>query len=199
MSVLFCTVILLQAQDTTEKLLKTIADYYRSSVPFRVGFTVRQTLPHSKNYSETNGYFYLGEQNRFRVEFPDQVIVWDGKWLWTRETTNRQVIVENFNPRSSLKIIADLLNGTLDGYKIIKTNPKTKTIDLKPTSEGGYIKSMHLKINDNKTSVSAASYQDFQNNSIIIGFDTLTCLSPADTGLFRIQVQKNEELIDLRS
>jgi len=162
---------------------------------------VRQAVPNSKNYTENSGTFCLGPKERFRVVFPEQEIVWDGDWLWTRDHTNHQVIVEEFNPRSSLKFICDILNGSLSDYKIVKTDSQAgyTLIDLKPKEENGYIRSMRLKIDNTIKEVRSANYQDFQNNTISIEFDTLTGLNPADSSLFRIDLKKSEELIDLRS
>lgn len=177
-----------------------VAERYRSLVPFKVGFIVRQAVPNSKNYTENSGTFCLGSKERFRVIFPEQEIVWDGDWLWTRDHPNHQVIVEEFNPRSSLKFIGDVLNGSLSDYQIVRTDSQAGNmfIELKPKVENGYIRSMRLKIDNSVKVVRSVSYQDFQNNTISIEFDTLTGLNPADSGLFRIDLKKSEELIDLR-
>jgi len=199
-SVVSSGVILLWAQNPGIAILEKIAAEYRSAVPFKVGFSVRQEIPGSGTIAENRAIFYLGTDERFRVDFPEQEIVWDGEWLWTRDPANHQVIVEEFNPRSSLKFILDILNGSLSGFQVVKTNPSADLTDitLKPKKSDGYITSMRLKIDDRSLRIRRADYYDFQNNMVTIEFDSLMRMSPYDSVLFGIDLKKNEELIDLR-
>jgi len=200
-SAIFVLTILLSAQDPAKSVLDQVARHYNAAVPFKVGFTISQAIRNTKNHTENSGTFFLGPGDRFRIVFTEEEIVYDGRWLWTRDKVNHQVIVEEFNPRSSLKLVSDILSGALDQFTITKT-AKNKSgltrLDLKPKAENGYIRALQLTITSNSQTVRSADYCDFQNNSVSIAFDSLISLAPADSGLFNIDLKKNEELIDLR-
>jgi len=201
LSILLTNSLLLFAQESPQILLKKIGNYYQSAVPFKIGFTVHLAMPNNPNQSKYNGVFYLGSNNRFRVNQSGEEIVYNGQWLWTYDKNNQQVIVEEFNPRSSLKLIWDILSGSLDGYQISKSErPKGQlaTIELKPSSNDGYIRSLQMKIDCDRGKLVSAEYYDFQNNLVRIEFDTLVTLRQADTSLFKIKLNEGDELIDLR-
>lgn len=200
MSVILVSSVLLWAQNPIRIGLESVAEHYRSKLPFKVAFTVKQSVPNTSNFSESKGDFCLGPEEQFRVFFQEQEIVYDGQWLWTRDYVNHQVIVEEFNPRSTLKFVSDILNGSLSDYRVVKSLAKAgyTFIDLKPEDENGYIRSLHLQIENNVKTVRLANYQDFQKNIVTLEFDTLIGLNPADSSLFRIDLKKSEELIDLR-
>lgn len=200
-SILLAVVLLLSAQDTAQRILDKVSRQYRSALPFKIGFTIRQEMSDGKNYSATSGTFFLNSRGCFRVNFTDQEIVYDLQWLWTRDKVNRQVVVEEFNPRSSLKLVSDLLNGSLTTYRIVKmTKKKTglTILELEPLTENGYIRSMQLTIDQNLGTIKTANYRDFQNNQISAVLDTLAHLSATDSSCFNIGLKTDDELIDLR-
>ncbi|MFA4920785.1 MAG: outer membrane lipoprotein carrier protein LolA [Candidatus Neomarinimicrobiota bacterium] len=200
-SILLGGAILLSAQATAKAVLEKVAGYYNSALPFKIGFTIRQVIPGRKSHSENNGTFFVDYHERFRVNITDQEIVYDRNWLWTRDKVNQQVIVEEFNPRTSLKFIRDILNGSLSDYRIVKMNKKTArlaVLDLEPKIEDGYIRSLQLQIDPTLGVIKSASYRDFQNEQITIVFDNLVGLNAADSSWFDINLKENEELIDLR-
>ena len=201
LSVLLTIPILLLAQETTQVILKKVAHCYQSAVPFKIGFTVRLAMPDNANLSKYSGIFFLGSDNQFRVSQTEEEIVYDGQWLWTYDKINRQVIVEEFNPRSSLKLIWDILSGSFDGYQISKSecqNGLLAVVELKPSSKDGYIRSLQMKIDRERGRVVSAEYRDFQDNLVNIELDTLIALGRSDTGLFKINLNEGDELIDLR-
>lgn len=201
LSVLLTIPILLLAQETTQVILKKVAHCYQSAVPFKIGFTVKLIMPNNANLSKYSGIFFLGPNNQFRVSQTEEEIVYDGQWLWTYDKINRQVIVEEFNPRSSLKLIWDILSGSFDGYQISKSeyqNGLLAIIELKPSSKDGYIRSLQMKIDCERGRVVSAEYRDFQDNLVNIELDTLIALGRSDTGLFKINLNEGDELIDLR-
>jgi len=50
----------------------------------------------------------------------------------------------------------------------------------------------------NAERIVSAEYRDFQDNLVNIELDTLIALGRADTGLFKINLNEGDELIDLR-
>ena len=119
----------------------------------------------------------------------------------TYDKINRQVIVEEFNPRSGLKLIWDILSGSFDGYQISKSeyqNGLLAVVELKPSSKDGYIRSLQMKIDRERGRIVSAEYRDFQDNLVNIELDTLIALGRADSGLFKINLNEGDELIDLR-
>ncbi len=183
-------------------LLKKTADKYRRLIPFEITFKIKQSFVPTDNEDPIEGQFYLDSLHCFRLTYPDQVILYDGQWLWSLDKGNDQVIVESFDPRSSLHLIYDLLSGNFSDFRVIKVTRSTRqdslvTVHLDPADENNFFEDLSLVI-DHHHNIERAAYQDFQGNQTIIQMGDYQQRALPDSLLYEIKSVEEENLIDLR-
>lgn len=194
---------ILFGQHKDKTLLDSLTKHYLSSVPFQVTIIIHQKTSGQEKVQETNGTFILGSNDRFRVEFPDQSMIFDGKWLWSVDKTNNQIVVEEFNPKSSVKFIYDMIKGDWSGFSItgtsaVKSAENLTEIRLIPKDKNAFFKSITLTINEKTGRLQKASCQDFQKNRLTIRIENESPCSQSEKELFRTDHFQTKQLIDLR-
>ncbi len=184
-----------------DSLLQQLTDNYLLKTPFQISFDIEQQLVGEENKLEYSGEFYLHSKNCFLMNFSNQEILYDGEWLWSYEKLRDEVIVEEFDPSSSLKLIYDIFHGNWTDFSVINVEHKCDSIArilLKSTDNYSFFKSIELNVNTQKSEVLEASYIDFQDNSTDIIFNQNIQISKNDSVLFKIKEINKDKLIDLR-
>ncbi|MBN2279029.1 MAG: outer membrane lipoprotein carrier protein LolA [Candidatus Marinimicrobia bacterium] len=191
---------LLHAQDIS--VLDTISSNYMSQIPFQMEYKIIQNFKGSDIVQEDIGQFYLHSKEVFRVNYPSSQILFDGTWLWSIDKLNYQIVVEEFDPSSSLRLIYNVLNGNMSEYKIQSidaiTDTNLKKIDLKSLDENSFFQNMIVTIDPTVKEIREVEYVDFQGTSIIITFLEYYKHQIDDKVLFEVKNIKQEDFIDLR-
>ncbi|MCF7886226.1 MAG: outer membrane lipoprotein carrier protein LolA, partial [Candidatus Marinimicrobia bacterium] len=175
-------------------------DYYVQAIPFRLEFSIKSRDREDNLLSEVKGEFFIKNKNSFYVEYPGEEILYDGKWLWTYNKHTDQIVVEEFDPTSSLNLIYDVINGDLESYQINKTQKtdQFQEIFLEPKGDSNFFKKFKIVVPQDTTLIDHLQYVDFQSNQILINFlqigDSLLC----DSSFYDIKNMEEKELIDLR-
>ncbi|MFA4838116.1 MAG: outer membrane lipoprotein carrier protein LolA [Candidatus Neomarinimicrobiota bacterium] len=199
--VLLCGFVL--AFSSENDTLEQVKKYYLSSVPFQVQLTVRQKSQAQKSSSETVGAFYLGKNDRFRVDFPEQTVIFDGKALWSLDKKTDQVIVEEVNPRSGMKLIYDLMIGNWSGFSIgncTTQKPGSLTrLQLTPKDKNAFFKSITLTIDLKSGILKSIVYRDFQKNDVTIVIADEKSCEKEEKEIFRTDQFQKKQIIDLRN
>ena len=193
----------LQAEDGQE-MLNAMSQNYRAIAPCVLSFTIIQyDDAESEDYQSSEGSFYLGGANSFRVDFVDQEIIYDGKWLWSYDRQNRQVIIEPIDPQSSLKFVFDMLFGNWENFRVLSVaaarNPNLKNLNLDTVDDNAYFNSITLEINVKSRELQQATYLDFNQTMTVIRFTSPRKLNQKVAELlFDTKRMETKELIDLR-
>ncbi len=187
------------AQNQKTEILSEIAAQYRQMIPFQITFSVQPVKNETSN--PVSGLFKMGKGNRFAVIFPDQEILYDGKWLWSHDRSTQQVVVEDIRPATSLQTIYDLLNGSFADFKISritrdKKNSDLQNILLSNQSKNALFKTMTVQVNITTHTIHQVEYLDFQNNTWRIKFGMPQPLEAADS--LQLKLSPQTEVIDLR-
>ncbi len=192
------------AGDFTTASLDTISENYLKQIPFQLEYKIIQKFPNSNAYQESIGQFYLHKKDCFRVNYPDSQILFDGTWLWSIDKINFQIIVEEFDPSSSLRLIYNVLNGNMSEYDILKVEDvekdsiNFKKIELKSKDENNFFKSMSIIVNIEKREIEDVEYVDFQGTKIVIEFIEYYSHQIDEKILFEVKNITQEDFIDLR-
>ncbi len=187
-----------------QALLNEISANYRRMTPCVLSFEIIQYYDaNSEDYQSSEGSFHIGSANSFRVDFVDQEIIFDGKWLWSFDKQNGQVIIEQIDPQSSLKFIFDMLFGNWINFKVLSedelSNPNMKILSLDTVDDNAYFNSIKLEVNVQTREFRSATYLDFNNVKTIIRFTSPRKLNPKVAEiLFDTERMEAKELIDLR-
>lgn len=180
--------------------LTEISDYYLGKTPFDLKFSIKNIDDKGNVLSQMQGSFILKNTNSFKVIYPQEELLFDGEWLWSYNKNTNQVVVEEFEPTSSLNLIYDVINGKMDNYRIVKseTQDDYQKIFLKPEDDNNFFQQVNLTAVKDTGRIDHLKYVDFQNNQILIYFLQLSSTSIDDSSFYDIKNIKDQELIDLR-
>lgn len=201
--ILFLLIMILYAETEEKMILDRISNNYLSKLPFQVEFDIIQKFSGREQPQEISGVFYLNSDSSFRVKFPDQEILYDGKWLWSLDKSADQVVVEEFNTQSSLKFLYNIVNGNwgefvIDNISIFDSTANIAEINLRTKDENNFFKYIVLKVDTLLNVIKEANCVDFQQNNISIVFKNFVPIAYSDSLLFKDEDFNNKELIDLR-
>jgi len=154
---------------------------------------------------EFQGKIWLGPHDAFRIESADQLIVSDGKDVWTYDKVNKQVIIDHLNPdqenylprQLSLRFArtykANLLGKEdLSGRKVYHMQLQSKNPDV-------FIRRFDLWVDPSSWIVRKLSYLDANENVTTYVIRSIRFLQKSDGSLFQFSVPKGVEVVDLRS
>lgn len=180
--------------------LDSVKNYYLSRLPLEIEFVTIQKLSESDEIQEARGTFYFIDTNAFKVNFPEEEILYDGEWLWSWDKQDDKVIVEEFDPQSSLRLLYDILNGNWDRFFINKFLSHNNIIEihLSTQDKNSFFKSIILEVEKEFYKIQKTSYTDFKDNSVLIILEECSPISMPDSVLFRVKNFSDKELIDLR-
>jgi len=187
-----------------QQLLDRMSTRYREQTPCVLSFEIVQYYDrNSADYKSSLGSFYIAGAQKFRVDFIDQEIIYDGEWLWSYDKPNRQVIIEPLDPQSSLKFIFDMLFGNWENFRVVSIEaPKdieTVALGLKTRDNNDYFNAIFLKIGRESKLLQSATYLDFNNLKTVIEFSNPKRIRPTVARiLFDTKRLEAKELIDLR-
>lgn len=201
--ILFLLIMILYAETEEKKILDRISNKYLSKLPLQVEFDIIQEFNGREQPQEISGVFYLNSDSSFKVKFPDQEILYDGKWLWSLDKSTNQVVVEEFNTQSSLKFLYDIVNGNwgefvVDNIFIFNSTANIAEINLRTQDENNFFRYIVLKVDTLLNVIKEANCVDFQQNNISIVFKNFVPIAYSDSLLFKDDDFNNKELIDLR-
>lgn len=196
---IFVSAFSLYAQHLPDRELASLRQRYFSGAPVSMKVRVSQVEKGGDTVSVEYGDFYL-KGNRFRMDFGDQIIVYDGKWLYTYTVFDSQLVVEAFDTTSALKLIYDVISGDLSRF-YIKSIEKVKGIkkfELDYRSGEVFYRDIGLEVNEGDGEINKIKFRDFD--------DTLYCLDVLEVSHRKVEESFFEpsgfyvkERVDLRN
>jgi len=154
---------------------------------------------------EFQGEIWIGPNDAFRIESADQLIVSNGKDVWTYDKVNRQVIIDHLNPdqenylprQLSLKFARTYRarfegKEKLSGQTVLHVRLISKNPDV-------FIRSFELWIDPATWVVRKLSYVDANDNVTTYEVRSVRFLKKAKPSLFRFSPPEGVEVVDLRS
>jgi outer membrane lipoprotein-sorting protein len=96
--IIIFSVIANAAENPAQELLEQLSGSYLAMIPFKLDFELINYLD-QENYQSAAGSYFMTSDNRFRVDFAEQEVIFDGQWLWSYDRTNDQVIIEPLDPQ----------------------------------------------------------------------------------------------------
>ncbi|HMA61024.1 MAG TPA: outer membrane lipoprotein carrier protein LolA [bacterium] len=186
--------------DEPQQILNDASKTYVNNIPFNLRFSVQSRDQNDNLLSAVEGDFLINSKKGFRVNYPQEEILYDGQWLWTHNKATNQLIVEEFDPTSSLTLIYDVINGNINNYEIMKYNQQHNyhNVFLKPEGENNFFKQIKLVVPQDTTLIDHLEYIDFQDNQILINFLRIQDTTITDSSFYDLKDLKDKELIDLR-
>ncbi len=187
------------ARNIIRRVQETVKGHHEIYVAFKQTFEWRIT----GNVQELAGRIYLRDLDKFRIETVDQVIVSDGKSLWTYSIPANRVLIDRARRSPRTRLPRDFLFQYPEEYKprLIQEAPadeKTYVLELLPAKKGAFVTAIRIWVDGDNWTVRKIEYKDVNGN--VTTYEILDIdLEPDFEGiLFTFQPAGDTQVIDLR-
>ena len=168
-------------------------------------FTQVQTFKITGSVSETSGKIFVKNGEKYRFESEDQVIVTDGKTVWTYNNISKQLIIDNVRKNSGALLPRDLLFKYPKQYlaTLLKTEKKNgKTVyvirlDAKEDTHS-FLKEIKIWVEDGNWFIHQIETMDLNGNTTLFRIDKMDTKTPLSDSLFEYKPAPDVEIVDMR-
>ena len=187
------------ARNVISRVQETIKGHHDIAVTFRQTFEWRLT----GNVQQLDGKIYLRDLDKFRIETEEQVIVSDGKSLWTYSVPANQVVIDRVRRSHETRLPRDFLFHYPDDYKprLVKDEApfdETYLVELLPTKKGAFITKIRVWVDGGDWTVQRIEHKDLNGNVTTYEILDIELEPDFKNVLFSFQPAEEAHVIDLR-
>ncbi len=192
----------------TLSVQKILAKFHARSQKIRTLKADFQQTFHWTMVDETqkfSGKLIIGEGDRFRLETPEQVIVSDGKTLWTYDAGKKQVIIDDAQHSGDDLLPRKLLlkfekNYTARFLREEKVDGiPCFVIELTSKTEDTFIPKMTVWIDQKTYLTRRLKYVDVNENVTTYELQKIQINQPVPDSVFRYKIPRGVDVIDMRA
>jgi len=186
-------------------IIRNVQKTYDRMDNFSAVFRQIDTFKLTGSRTETIGKIYIKNGDKYRFESEDQVIVTDGKTVWTYNALSKQLLIDRVRKNSGALLPRDLLfkypkthYATLLGEE--KKNGRSFYLVRLDPKEGvrGYIKSIRLHIEKKSWLIDEIETTDPNGNTSLFEISKINRKTKLADTLFTYQPPKGAEVVDMR-
>lgn len=205
-SVVFLLMTAMQANAAdVNKIIKKVQKTYDKMDNLSATFKQVETFKITGSQTETSGKIFIKNGVKYRFKSEDQVIVTDGKTIWTYNEMSKQLLIDNVRENSGALLPRDLLfkypkkyYSTLLGEEKSGKNEVYK-IRLDPKEDvHGYIKSVKLWIDKDNWYILMIETTDLNGNQSRFEITDIDTKSKLSDDLFTYQADDSVNVVDMR-
>ncbi len=194
----------LLAQDI-EDIIEEVQETYEDMDNLTATFRQVETFKLTGSRNETAGKIYVKDGTSYRFESDDQVVVTNGKTVWTYNRISNQLIIDNVRKNSGALLPRDMLfvypkeyYSTLIGSETID-NKKMYEVKLDPRENvHGFVKSMKLWVDDDEWLIHKIEVTDLNGNTTTYEIKDLDSKKKLDDSMFTFQPEEGVQVVDMR-
>ncbi|MDZ7315931.1 MAG: outer membrane lipoprotein carrier protein LolA [candidate division KSB1 bacterium] len=186
----------------TDNFLRSVQKSYQSLKSVCAEFTQTFHWKLTGEVQTLSGRVCSLDGNQFRIETPDQLIVTNGKVLWTFTKANNQVVIDRpENATSDNPFIKEFLDKYLTEYTAQPAASDAegmRCVLMKAKSEDQYVTRMKLWIDEKSRLIRKIEQTDVNDNITLFevkNIDTSVKLTPRD---FNFTPPDGADVIDMR-
>ncbi|NOX90282.1 MAG: outer membrane lipoprotein carrier protein LolA [Calditrichaeota bacterium] len=195
------TVFAIDVKDIIKKLQKKYDDIEN----FKATFEKVETFQLTGSVSKTEGTLYVKDGKKYRFETEDQLIVSDGKTVWTYNRINNQVLIDRVRKNSGVLLPRDILfkypkthYATLLGEDKIR-GKKVYVVKLDPKEDvHGYFSSLKVWIQDHAWQIVKIEITDLNGNKSIFNLSNIDTKNRLADSLFSFTPTSEMNVVDMR-
>jgi outer membrane lipoprotein-sorting protein len=206
-SIFVCLLIVLTAANSfsseEDKILSKIEDRLSEIKTLQVDFEQEVSSGVFATVDKTSGKIFMTNDDRFRIESDDQVIVSDSVLIWVYSVENKQVKIDSVNKVDDLVRPSEYLFTFKEGYHAdllpdeeCDFGPCYKII-LRANDKDNFIKEMALYVNQKTFLTQRAEYKDINGNLVTIRFKDYKIDKKIPPDIFIFKTPKGVEEIRL--
>ncbi len=204
-SILLAVVGLLLAGTNVEKIIKKIQKKYKNISVMKVDFKQISEFKLTGIKNEIFGTLYLTQNDKFRLETEDQVIVSDGKTFWRYNKLDNQVLIDYAKKSQQDVFLNNFLFQINDLYysqvvdEFKEKNHKIYVVKLTPKNpDESFFQYIKVWIQDKTWLLKKVLYVDYNDNESVYEIETLEINPPVTDKTFTFQIPEGVEVVDLR-
>ncbi len=192
------------AGDQARDILDKVSDRYDAIKDGELRFSQKTGFAVAQVEQEVTGTLVFKKTNKYRVEYDGQVIVTDGKTVWSYSPSTNQVLVDNFKlnersitPERILGEAPDTYAPTLIGREKIGTI-ETVVLKLTPPEGSGSLKSMKIWVQEGEWLIRRAELLDLHGKKTTYQVHSIKTNTGVPDARFTFQAPAGAEIVDLR-
>ncbi|MFQ5824634.1 MAG: outer membrane lipoprotein chaperone LolA [bacterium] len=185
-------------------IIKKVKQKYESLESLKADFEQVYSWELAGETQTLKGTIFLKSGNNYRIETESQIIVTDGKTVWTYSESNQQVIIdlltkseENPLPKDLLFKYSEDFTPHLVGEEKIE-GKKTYLLNLVPKDEEAFIKSMKIWVEASSWLTIKIEQIDINDNVNTYYVRNVKQNIQLDDSLFTFEIPPDTEVVDLR-
>jgi outer membrane lipoprotein carrier protein len=200
----FFAVSLLSAQEKAEDLVAKIRQTYEKLESLKGDFEQQYTWSLAGETQVLNGTLYMKKGDRYRVETPNQMIVTDGKTVWTYSLDKKQVFVDRLEKSKENPLPRDLmLKYTRDYKPRLLRSEKVGASDcyviaLTPQDENAFVQLVTAWIDKSTWLALRIEQTDLNDNKTVYLLKNAQRNVPLAEELFSFKIPADVEVVDMR-
>ncbi len=187
-----------------DEIVRKVHKNYERLKTLQVDFVQSIYWSLAEEEQQVEGKLYLSEGNRYRVETDNQIIVTDGKTVWTYSKDRHQVIINHLATSKENPLPRDLLLKYTRDFKAkligeIKINDRPcYEIEFVPKSEDDFIVRTRIWVDKKRWLALKIEQEDINENITRYVLKNFQINQPLDAKLFTFTITEDMEVIDLR-
>lgn len=185
-------------------IVKKVKQKYESLESLKADFEQVYNWVLAGETQTLKGTIFLKSGNKYRIETEGQIIVTDGKTVWTYSETNQQVIIDLLSKSGENPLPKDLLFRYSEEYiphlaaEEKLDGKKTYILNLVPKDKEAFIKSMKIWVDASSWLTVKIEQVDINDNINTYHVRNIEQNIQLDTSLFTLKIPPDTEVVDLR-
>jgi outer membrane lipoprotein carrier protein len=191
-------------KQTGQQVLDKARKTFESMKSFQADLTEVFQWNLAETTTETHGKMSYRNDNRFRLDFPNQRLIVDGKTLYRYNSDNNQLLIEPYTDDSGVILPKQLLSGLsthwnlTDGSNTALEDSLGYQLHLQAKDQDSAFRFVTVWIQPDNWFVSKAIVDDIQGNRTMYRIDQVVVNPMLPDSLFQAKVPVGTETIDLR-
>lgn len=187
------------------KIINKVQDKYDNMKYLTALFKQIETFKLTGSQRENIGKIYIVDGDKYRFESEDQVIVTDGKSVWTYNSISKQLLIDEVRENSGALIPRDLLFKYPQKYYATllseskENGKKLYLVRLDPKDQVyGYVKSLKIWVEDDQWLIHKIESTDVNGNKNVYEITDQDMKSKISEDMFEFVPDKDTEVVDMR-
>lgn len=186
-------------------IIKKVQKKYDKIENFKATFEKVDTFHLTGTQSKTKGMLYVKNGKKYRFETEDQLIISDGKTVWTYNRINNQVLIDKVRKNSGALLPKDILfkypkthYATLLGKEKMN-GKKVYIVKLDPKEDShGYFSSIKIWVEDHSWNIIKIEITDLNGNISLFNLSNIDTKSKLSDDLFHFTPSPEMNVVDMR-
>ncbi|NOZ60613.1 MAG: outer membrane lipoprotein carrier protein LolA [Calditrichaeota bacterium] len=194
----------LRADVKADKIVKQILAKYKNSKTFKADFEQTYYWVLTDNTAVQRGTIWLEGKDKFKIQTENQLIVSDGKTVWTYSKNTNQALIDNVQKAEDITLPGDVMLRFLDKYRATYIGEERadgiacQRLELTANSGDQFIQKVILWVGKKDPIVRQIEQIDLNKNTSTYHLKGIEFDTPFAKDFFHYSPPDSVEVIDMR-